>query len=281
MYSLAVRAGNGNVILYSSTSLCRGVCGCDAGGRVQPEGAGSACLWVRGAQRSEPGTGPDTGTAGGLLGQGRTRDRAGLLGRGLTQAQGQLLGRGLTQNRAELLGLGLPQYRAGLLGRGLSHTPRGTQRPFCSPPCCAGRAGGAPWRPRCRSRGRQGARRRTPAAMSELAREELSALAAIYCEPGACEVLAASGEAAALSAPSPARQSPGRKRSGAAQAGAQPLAGVACGVSLPRRVTALPASLGARGPAGLARFQSGTSPCPAGPGGERGQRSEWAGCALG
>ncbi|KAL9845799.1 RWD domain-containing protein 3 isoform 2-T2 [Geothlypis trichas] len=28
--------------------------------------------------------------------------------------------------------------------------------------------------------------------MSELAREELSALAAIYCEPGACEVLAAS-----------------------------------------------------------------------------------------
>lgn len=32
------------------------------------------------------------------------------------------------------------------------------------------------------------------AAMSELALEELSALAAIYCEPDACEVLAVSGE---------------------------------------------------------------------------------------
>lgn len=108
--------------------------------------------------------------------------------------------------------------------------------------------------------------------MSELAREELSALAAIYCEPGACEVLAASGEAAALSAPSPgspaARRSPGKKRSG----GAQRLAGVACGVSLPRRVTVLPALLGS---------SLGPSQCPAGPEGERGQRSEWAGCSLG
>lgn len=54
----------------------------------------------------------------------------------------------------------------------------------------------SPGRQRQRSRGPTplGGRRARPAAMSELALEELSALAAIYCEPDACEVLAVSGE---------------------------------------------------------------------------------------
>lgn len=139
-----------------------------------------------------------------------------------------------------------------------------TERPFCSPACGALRTGGTPWRPWCRPRGRQGARRRAPAAMSELAREELSALAAIYCEPGACEVLAASGDAAALSAPSPG--SPGRAPGGSAPA---PLtAGFSQGQPGRSRsllslvpappVPVLAAALGARSLAGPARLQSGT-----------------------
>lgn len=59
-----------------------------------------------------------------------------------------------------------------------------------------------------RNRGRS--RLRTGAAMSEQALEELSALAAIYCEPGACEVLAASGEGCCGSARRGSRAVPAR-----------------------------------------------------------------------
>jgi len=55
--------------------------------------------------------------------------------------------------------------------------------------------------------------------MSELALEELTALAAIYCEPDACEVLAVSGEGGR------APLSPGgTRRGGGASAGGPPAA---------------------------------------------------------
>lgn len=71
--------------------------------------------------------------------------------------------------------------------------------------------------------------------MLELALEELSALAAIYCEPDACEVLAVSGEGARAPLPR------------------------AAGRSARRGLAALPE----RDPARRRRLRRGSSRCPA------------------
>lgn len=72
------------------------------------------------------------------------------------------------------------------------------------------RGGGRPRRATAPRRSCRRGRLREGAAMSEQALEELSALAAIYCEPGACEVLATSGEGGCCSARPGSRALPTR-----------------------------------------------------------------------